>query len=55
MLKLALEIGALDPDDRLFGIPEEIDQRYQSLNKTHENTLLAFAVAMDTNHSKNLL
>lgn len=34
MLKLALEIGALDPDDQLFGIPEEIDQRYQSLNKT---------------------
>ena len=33
MLKLALEIGALDPDDQLFGIPDEIDQRYQSLNK----------------------
>lgn len=36
MLKLALEIGALNPDDQLFGVPEEIDQRYQSLNKASQ-------------------
>lgn len=40
MLKLALEIGALDPDNQLFGIPEEVDQRYQSLSKTAKKALL---------------
>lgn len=40
MLKLALEIGALDPNDQLFGIPEEVDQRYQSLSKTAKKALL---------------
>lgn len=40
ILKLALEIGALDPDDELFGIPEEVDARFQSLSKAAQKELL---------------
>ena len=33
ILKFALYTGALDKEDQLFGIPEEIEQRLQSLTK----------------------
>ena len=33
ILKLALHTGALEEEDQLFGIPEEIEQRLQSITK----------------------
>ena len=40
ILKLALKIGALDPHDQLFGIPDELDLRYQSLSKSSQKMFL---------------